>query len=85
MDSLAAAATPLSDLAVSAMSPILNLLGGGTSNNTTNNTVNNPSMKQQAPNINVIVKIGERQLRDIFIDVLRDTTASSEISGFGGR
>ncbi len=68
------------------MSPILNLLGGGTNNNdTNNNTNNNTSMGQQPSNINVIVKIGERQLRDIFIDVLRDTTASSEISGFGGR
>jgi hypothetical protein len=55
---------------------------GGTNNNITNN---NTGMGQQPSNINVIVKIGERQLRDIFIDVLRDPTVSSEISGFGGR
>ena len=72
---------------MNAMSPITDfLVGRDTNNNTTNNnTNNNTSMGQQPSNINVIVKIGERQLRDIFIDVLRDTTASSEISGFGGR
>ena len=68
---------------MNAMSPITEfLLGGGTNNNITNN---NTGMGQQPSNINVIVKIGERQLRDIFIDVLRDPTVSSEISGFGGR
>jgi len=70
------------------VAPILNLLAGGTNNNVTNNnnnTTNSNTMSQQPSNINVIVKVGERELRDIFIDVLRDTTASSEISGFGGR
>ena len=67
---------------MNAMSPILNLLGGGGTNN---NIINNNTVDQQPSNVNVIVKVGERELRDIFIDVLRDTTASSEISGFGGR
>lgn len=70
------------------VAPILNLLAGGTNNNVTNNnnnTANSNTMSQQPSNVNVIVKVGERELRDIFIDVLRDTTASSEISGFGGR
>jgi len=84
MESLAEATSPLSNLAVSVTSPILSLLGGETNNTTNNNTTNN-AMSQQPSNTNVIVKVGERELRDIFIDVLRDTTASSEISGFGGR
>ena len=66
---------------MNAMSPILNLLGGET-----NNTVNNTSMKQQAPNINVVVKIGEKEIKNLVVDtLLRDPEVSAAASGFGGR
>jgi regulator of sigma D len=52
----------------------------------TNNTVNNTSMKQQAPNVNVIVKIGEKQIKNLVVDTfLNDPEVSAAASGFGGR
>jgi hypothetical protein len=52
----------------------------------TNNTVNNTSMKQQAPNVNVIVKIGEKQIKNLVVDTfLNDPQVSAAASGFGGR
>lgn len=66
---------------MNAMSPILNLLGGET-----NNTVNNTSMKQQAPNINVVVKIGEKEIKNMVVDTfLNDREVAAMASSFGGK